>query len=185
MNAMRSCARGCVLVLGALVLVACGEGGFPNCNGIDCAPCLECDSLIGSYSGWMTDFENDCLEGIDPGMEDQPWGLIIDAIEHDAAGERTHVEIDMTEQGYGVVEAAVCAPQEAEGERRYEFCMSFEFDSMLTTKPNRQTVAGTFIEGATGPIRFEGRIHNLMRDPINEKCHVKARILAEAEQDQQ
>ena len=165
------------LVVAALASAGCSNK-FPKCGKVKCGPCLECDQLLGSYQGTMSNFKNDCLGDLQPPDMTQPWDLYVTEILYDEATDTSYLEFDYTELGYGVVSGSLCAPREKKGEQLYAFCMDFPFDSMIGDQEDWQTTIGDFIEGADGAIRFEGQIHNLMHDPVNEECHIKATISA-------
>lgn len=167
-----------ILVLAMSVMAGC-KGGFPKCKGGKCDPCLDCDHLIGIYSGWMSYVSNDCLGDIDPGLPDQPWSLSFDEILTDEDSGTTYLEFDMTELGYGVVQAGLCGPKDKDGELHHAFCMhlaSNSFDSMGVVQ---QTTTGVLIEAADGSLRFEGMMHNQTRDPVNDTCHVRFMVTAD------
>lgn len=169
-----------VVMVAAAGLCAGCQGGFPKCGGSDCPPCLDCDQLIGSYEGWMTNFKNDCLDDLDPQVPDQPWGISISEILYDESSDSTYLQFDYTDLGYGIVEGTLCGPKEKKGEKIYDFCMNFSYDSMFSAnEQDMQTTHGAFIEDADGAVRFEGMVHNLLHDPINGGCHVKATATAE------
>jgi len=168
---MKTAAAVAVLALAGLVAAGC-KGGFPKCGSFDCAPCLDCDQLIGTYDGTMTDFKNDCVDS--PLNLTEPWSISFSEIVYDEADDSTYLEFDMTAGGYGIVNGTLCAPVEKDGEQHYGFCMDFPFESMVSGQQNWQTTKGAFIEGADGAIRFEGKVHNLMHDPMNGECHIRA-----------
>lgn len=176
MKAERVCVV--ILVLSMGVMAGC-KGGFPKCKGGKCDPCLDCENLIGAYSGWMSYVSNDCLGEIDPGLSDQPWSLSVEEILTDEDSGTTYLQFDMTEMGYGVVQAGLCGPKEEDGELHHTFCMHMTNSSAVTMGIVQQTTTGVFIEAADGSLRFEGMLHNQTRDPINDTCHVRYTVTAD------
>ncbi len=157
-------------------LPGCEGEYFPTCRSIECDPCLECDHLAGYYEGWMTDFENSCLD-MDIGMPDQPWSLSVPEVKYDGELDQSYIEFELTEDlGGGVYKGIVCAPEQDEEALSYSFCLNFSYPGMV--EQDHQTTEGAFIERGTQPIEFEGVVWNKKTDPTDQECVISAKAHA-------